>query len=142
MFGLFVFPTSVCLPTFCYIETLWFAIPAPEFVAPPDVSPMSSTSLKVTWNCTEGHGIIARGQVTEYRVNLLTEQTTNPYAPPVVSQVNSIRNKMVVKMKSICKKNISFCNICLNRVKLFILMAILCCPAGNVDSLLIGLSLY
>ncbi|XP_035991625.1 usherin [Fundulus heteroclitus] len=59
----------------------------PEFVAPPDVSALSPTSLNVTWNSTEGHGIIARGPVTEYRVNLLTEQTTNPYAPPVVSQV-------------------------------------------------------
>ncbi|KAM4744035.1 usherin isoform 2-T2 [Anableps anableps] len=60
---------------------------APEFVAPPDVSALSSTSLNVTWNSIEGQGIIARGQVTEYRLNLLTEQTTNPYAPPVVSQV-------------------------------------------------------
>ncbi|MEQ2175895.1 hypothetical protein GOODEAATRI_022425, partial [Goodea atripinnis] len=58
----------------------------PEFVAPPVVSALSPTSLNVTWNSTEGHGIISRGQVTEYRVNLLTEQTTNPYAPPVVSQ--------------------------------------------------------
>ncbi|XP_037549573.1 usherin [Nematolebias whitei] len=58
----------------------------PEFVAPPDVSALSSSSLKVTWNSTEGQGFIARGQVTEYRVNLLTEQTTNPYAPPVISQ--------------------------------------------------------
>nr|XP_054587843.1 usherin [Nothobranchius furzeri] len=59
----------------------------PEFVAPPDVSALSSTSLKVTWNSTEGHGVIAGGQVTEFWVNMLTEQTSNPYAPPVVSQV-------------------------------------------------------
>uniref|UniRef100_A0A3B5M4G7 Usher syndrome 2A (autosomal recessive, mild) n=1 Tax=Xiphophorus couchianus TaxID=32473 RepID=A0A3B5M4G7_9TELE len=62
---------------------------APEFVAPPDVSALSSSTLNVTWNTTEGYGIIARGQVTEYRVNLVTEQTTNPYAPPVISQVTS-----------------------------------------------------
>ncbi|XP_014832285.1 PREDICTED: usherin-like isoform X1 [Poecilia mexicana] len=60
---------------------------APEFVAPPDVSALSSSTLSVTWNTTEGYSIIARGQVTEYRVSLITEQTTNPYAPPVVSQV-------------------------------------------------------
>ncbi|XP_029354432.1 usherin [Echeneis naucrates] len=59
----------------------------PEFMAPPEVSALSSTSLKVLWNSTEGQGVIARGQVTEYRVNLLTEQTSNRYAPPVVSQV-------------------------------------------------------
>uniref|UniRef100_A0A3P8RYW1 Usherin n=1 Tax=Amphiprion percula TaxID=161767 RepID=A0A3P8RYW1_AMPPE len=59
----------------------------PEFMAPPQVSALSSTSLKVTWSSAEGQGVIARGQVTEYRVNLLTEQTTNPYAPPVVNQV-------------------------------------------------------
>ncbi|TDH17235.1 hypothetical protein EPR50_G00006290 [Perca flavescens] len=59
----------------------------PELMAPPEVFALSSTSLKVAWNSTEGQGIIARGQVTEYRVNLLSEQTKNPYAPPVVSQV-------------------------------------------------------
>lgn len=62
-------------------------VPAPEFVAPPEVSALSSTALKVVWSTTEGQGIIARGRVTEYRVNLLTEQTNNPYAPPLVSQV-------------------------------------------------------
>lgn len=59
----------------------------PESIAPPEVSALSSTSLKVSWSSTEGHGLIARGQVTEYRVNLLTEQTKNPYAPPLISQV-------------------------------------------------------
>ncbi|XP_074481361.1 usherin [Sebastes fasciatus] len=59
----------------------------PELMAPPEVSAQSSTSLKVAWSSAEGQGIIARGQVTEYRVNLLTEQTNNPYAPPVISQV-------------------------------------------------------
>nr|XP_040024120.1 usherin isoform X2 [Gasterosteus aculeatus aculeatus] len=59
----------------------------PELMAPPEVSALSSTSLNVSWSATEGHGIIARGQVTEFRVNLLNEQTNNPYAPPVISQV-------------------------------------------------------
>ncbi|TKS69914.1 Usherin Usher syndrome type IIa protein [Collichthys lucidus] len=59
----------------------------PEFIAPPEVSALSPTSLKVEWNTTEGEGIIARGLVTEYRVNLLTEQTNYPYAPPYISQV-------------------------------------------------------
>uniref|UniRef100_A0A3B5LYR8 Usher syndrome 2A (autosomal recessive, mild) n=1 Tax=Xiphophorus couchianus TaxID=32473 RepID=A0A3B5LYR8_9TELE len=31
---------------------------APEFVAPPDVSALSSSTLNVTWNTTEGYGII------------------------------------------------------------------------------------
>ncbi|AWP01780.1 putative usherin-like [Scophthalmus maximus] len=59
----------------------------PELMAPPKVSALSSTSLNVSWSSAEGQGVMARGQVTEYRVNLLTEQTNNPYAPPVVSQV-------------------------------------------------------
>ncbi|XP_010791101.1 usherin [Notothenia coriiceps] len=59
----------------------------PEWIAPPDVTSLSSSSLKVVWSSAEGRGVIARGQVTEYRVNLLTEQTNNPYAPPVISQV-------------------------------------------------------
>ncbi|XP_068431767.1 usherin [Clinocottus analis] len=59
----------------------------PELMAPPEVSALSSTSLKVSWSTAEGQGIIARGQVTEFRVNLLNEQTNNPYAPPVISQV-------------------------------------------------------
>ncbi|CAJ1048931.1 LOW QUALITY PROTEIN: usherin [Xyrichtys novacula] len=59
----------------------------PEFMAPPQVSPVSPASLKVTWNSTEGQGVIARGEVTEYRVNLITRQSNNPYAPPLVSQV-------------------------------------------------------
>ncbi|XP_071778073.2 usherin [Centroberyx gerrardi] len=60
---------------------------APELMAPPEVYAVSSTSLKVTWSSAEGHGVIARGKVTEYRVNLLTKQSSNPYAPPVISQV-------------------------------------------------------
>ncbi|KAM3624776.1 uncharacterized protein V6R79_001428 [Siganus canaliculatus] len=60
---------------------------APELIAPPEVSASSSTSLNVAWSSTEGQGVIARGEVTEYRVNLLTERTNNPYAPPLISQV-------------------------------------------------------
>lgn len=66
-----------------------YVFPVPEFMAPPEVSALSSTSLNVSWSTAEDHGVVARGQVTEYRVNLLTEQTNNPYAPPVVSQVST-----------------------------------------------------
>lgn len=59
----------------------------PEWIAPPEISALSSTSLRVEWNSSEGHGVIARGQVVEYQVSLLTEQTDNPHAPPLVSQV-------------------------------------------------------
>ncbi len=68
--------------------------PVPEFMAPPEVSAVSPTSLKVEWSTIEGQGVIARGQVTEYWVNLLTEQTNNPYAPPLVSQVICTRSHM------------------------------------------------
>lgn len=61
--------------------------PVPEFMAPPEVSALSSSSLRVKWSTAEGRGVIARGQISEYRVNLITEQNNNPYAPPVVSQV-------------------------------------------------------
>lgn len=63
-------------------------------MAPPEVYALSSTSLKVTWSTAEDHGVIARGLVTEYRVNLLTEQTNNPYAPPVISQVSTLTCKI------------------------------------------------
>ncbi|XP_041646715.1 usherin [Cheilinus undulatus] len=59
----------------------------PEFIAPPEVSALSPSTLKVTWSSVEGRGIIPRGQVTEYRVNVITKQRNNPYAPPFVSQV-------------------------------------------------------
>lgn len=59
----------------------------PEWIAPPEVSALSSTSLRVEWNSSEGHGVVARGQVVEYQVSLLTEQTNNPHAPPLISQV-------------------------------------------------------
>lgn len=59
----------------------------PEWIAPPEMSALSSTSLRVEWNSSEGHGVVARGQVVEYQVSLLTEQTDNPHAPPLISQV-------------------------------------------------------
>lgn len=59
----------------------------PELIAPPEVSALSPTSLQVKWSSSEGDGLIARGRVTEYRVNLVTEQTNNPYAPPFISRV-------------------------------------------------------
>ncbi|XP_029001116.1 usherin isoform X2 [Betta splendens] len=58
----------------------------PEFMAPPEVSPLSPSSLQVKWSTAEGQGVVARGPVLEFRINLLTEQSNNPYAPPVVSQ--------------------------------------------------------
>ncbi len=68
--------------------------PVPELMAPPEVSALSSTSLKVAWSSAEGEGIVARGPVTEYRVNLLTEQTNNPHAPPVISQVRPTNTRL------------------------------------------------
>lgn len=59
----------------------------PEWIAPPEISALSSTSLRVEWDSSEGHGVVARGQVVEYQVSLLTEQTDNPHAPPLISQV-------------------------------------------------------
>lgn len=63
-----------------------FMFVVPELIAPPEVSALSPTSLEVKWSSTEGRGLIARGRVTEYRVNLVTEQSNNPYAPPFISQ--------------------------------------------------------
>lgn len=65
--------------------TMTFTVP--EFIAPPVVSALSSTSLEVRWSSTEGQGVIARGRITQYQVNLITEQTNNLYAPPLISQV-------------------------------------------------------
>lgn len=59
----------------------------PEWIEPPEVSALSSNSLRVGWNSSEGHGVVARGQVVEYQVSLLTEQTNSPHAPPLISQV-------------------------------------------------------
>lgn len=74
-----------CLFSCVYICVV--IVTVPEWIAPPEVFAVSSSSLKVKWNTTEGQGVIARGQITEYRVNLLTEQTHNPYAPRIISQV-------------------------------------------------------
>lgn len=63
---------------------------APEFIAPPEVSALTSSSLRVEWSTAEGQGVVARGQISEYRVSLVTEQTNNPYAPPLVSQVSGM----------------------------------------------------
>ncbi|XP_068172657.1 usherin isoform X1 [Antennarius striatus] len=60
---------------------------APEFIAAPQVSAVSSNSVRVTWSTTEGQGVVTRGPVKDYRVNLLTKQSNSSYAPPVVSQV-------------------------------------------------------
>ncbi|KAM6979899.1 usherin [Aplochiton taeniatus] len=57
----------------------------PEFMPPPEVTASSAGSLKVTWRSAQGHE--ARGVVTHYQVNLLTEQSVNPFAPPVLTQV-------------------------------------------------------
>ncbi|XP_055085949.1 usherin [Periophthalmus magnuspinnatus] len=59
----------------------------PEFIAPPQVTALSASTFRVTWNATEGHGVIARGHVTEYHVNLVTEQSNSPHAPRVINQV-------------------------------------------------------
>uniref|UniRef100_A0A8C1J3X3 Usherin n=1 Tax=Cyprinus carpio TaxID=7962 RepID=A0A8C1J3X3_CYPCA len=57
----------------------------PEYMPPPHVSPVSSSSLRVSWEMPQDKDV--RGEVTEYRVNLQQEQMSNPYAPPIVTQV-------------------------------------------------------
>ncbi|XP_016124971.1 usherin [Sinocyclocheilus grahami] len=57
----------------------------PEYMPPPHVSPVSSSSLQVSWEMPQDKDV--RGEVTEYRVNLHQEQMSNPYAPPIVTQV-------------------------------------------------------
>ncbi|TRY59648.1 hypothetical protein DNTS_027391, partial [Danionella cerebrum] len=57
----------------------------PEYMSPPQVSPVSSSSLRVSWEMPKDKDV--RGEVTEYRVNLHQEQMSNPYAPPIVTQV-------------------------------------------------------
>nr|XP_009291422.1 usherin [Danio rerio] len=57
----------------------------PEYMAPPQVSAVSSSSLRVSWETPRDKDV--RGEVTEYRVNLHQEQMSNPYAPPIVTQV-------------------------------------------------------
>lgn len=58
----------------------------PEYMPPPHVSPVSSSSLRVSWEMPQDKDV--RGEVTEYRVNLQQEQMSNPYAPPIVTQVS------------------------------------------------------
>ncbi|XP_062863133.1 usherin [Trichomycterus rosablanca] len=57
----------------------------PEYMSPPQVSPISSSSLLLSWATPREQDI--RGAVTEYRVSLHQEQTSNPYAPPIVTQL-------------------------------------------------------
>ncbi|RXN20724.1 usherin [Labeo rohita] len=57
----------------------------PEYMPSPHVSPVSSSSLRVSWETPQDKDV--RGEVTEYRVNLQEEQMSNPYAPPIVTQV-------------------------------------------------------
>ncbi|XP_037397596.1 usherin [Pygocentrus nattereri] len=57
----------------------------PEYMGPPRVSPVSSSALLVSWETPRDRDV--RGRVTEYRVSLHQEQTSNPYAPPVVTQL-------------------------------------------------------
>ncbi|XP_056624652.1 usherin [Triplophysa dalaica] len=57
----------------------------PEFMTPPQVIPVSSSSLRVSWETPRDKD--ARGEVTEYRINLQKEQENNPYAPPIITQV-------------------------------------------------------
>ncbi|XP_062312043.1 usherin-like, partial [Osmerus eperlanus] len=57
----------------------------PEFMPAPEVWPVSSSSLNVTWRSPRGQE--ARGEVTKYRVNLVNQHSSNPYAPSVLTQV-------------------------------------------------------
>ncbi|XP_065144388.2 usherin [Paramisgurnus dabryanus] len=57
----------------------------PEFMASPQVTAVSSSSLKVSWETPRDKDV--RGEVTEYRVNLQQEQMSSPYVPPIVTQV-------------------------------------------------------
>ncbi|KAL0969312.1 hypothetical protein UPYG_G00225390 [Umbra pygmaea] len=61
---------------------------APVSVAAPEVWALSSSSLKVTWRSARSQE--ARGDVTGYRVNLVTEQSASHYAPPVTSQIDML----------------------------------------------------
>ncbi len=58
----------------------------PEYMPSPHVSPVSSSSLRVSWETPQDKDV--RGEVTEYRVNLHQEQMSNPYAPRIVTQVS------------------------------------------------------
>lgn len=94
----------------------------PEFIAHPEVTPLSPTTLTITWNTTEGHGVIARGQVTEYRVNLVTEQSTHPYAPPVINQVAYIH----IHIQTYIYRMTAFLNNVLEITYLLLIQSIVC----------------
>uniref|UniRef100_W5NGL3 Usherin n=1 Tax=Lepisosteus oculatus TaxID=7918 RepID=W5NGL3_LEPOC len=57
----------------------------PVYMSPPTVQALSSCSLNVSW--IKPKDSATRGIVTEYRVNIHEEQTSNQFAPPVISQV-------------------------------------------------------
>ncbi|KAK3537246.1 hypothetical protein QTP70_004660 [Hemibagrus guttatus] len=57
----------------------------PEYMSPPQVSPVSPSSLRVSWETPREQDI--RGIVTAYQVSLYQEQTSNPYTPPVLTQL-------------------------------------------------------
>ncbi|MCJ8737120.1 hypothetical protein PDJAM_G00020270 [Pangasius djambal] len=57
----------------------------PEYMSPPQVSPVSSSSLRVSWETPREQDV--RGTVTSYQVSLYQEQSSNPYTPPVVTQL-------------------------------------------------------
>ncbi|XP_076156222.1 usherin [Alosa pseudoharengus] len=57
----------------------------PVYMPPPQVTPLTSTSLKVTWRSPPDRD--ARGNVTEFRVSIHQEQSANPFAPPVLTKV-------------------------------------------------------
>ncbi|RXN00888.1 Usherin [Acipenser ruthenus] len=58
---------------------------APVCMPPPTIYPLNSSSLNVTWLKPSDNA--TRGLVTEYRINIHEEQTSNQFAPPVVSKV-------------------------------------------------------
>uniref|UniRef100_A0A4W4GYM7 Usher syndrome 2A (autosomal recessive, mild) n=1 Tax=Electrophorus electricus TaxID=8005 RepID=A0A4W4GYM7_ELEEL len=75
----------------------------PEYMGPPQVSPLSSFSLLVRWKTPQEQDV--RGRVTEYRVSLYQEQSSNPYTPPTVTQLlysasAQERNYTVVGLKA------------------------------------------
>ncbi|KAF7704133.1 hypothetical protein HF521_021205 [Silurus meridionalis] len=57
----------------------------PEYMSPPRVSPVSSSSLRVSWETPRERDV--RGVVTSYRVSLCQERTSNPFTPPIVTQL-------------------------------------------------------
>uniref|UniRef100_UPI00398F6349 usherin isoform X1 n=1 Tax=Pristiophorus japonicus TaxID=55135 RepID=UPI00398F6349 len=57
----------------------------PLFMAAPSVFPLSSSALNVTWVQPSKNSI--RGEVIGYSINIDEEQTTNQFAPPIISRV-------------------------------------------------------